>query len=40
MMGAYGADGKPWNVPQGVRNTAMTMYRIPTLAQGFAGRPK
>jgi gluconolactonase len=39
-MGAYGADGKPWNVPQGVRNTAMTMYRIPVLAQGFAGRPK
>ena len=39
-MGAYGADGKPWNVPQGVRNTAMTMYRIPLLAQGFAGRPK
>jgi gluconolactonase len=40
MMGAYGADGKPWNVPQGVRNTAMTMYRIPMLTQGFAGRPK
>jgi len=39
-MGAYGPDGKPWNVPQGVRNTAMTMYRIPMLAQGFAGRPK
>lgn len=40
MMGAYGPDGKPWNVPQGVRNTAMTMYRIPVLTQGFAGRPK
>jgi gluconolactonase len=39
-MGAYGADGKPWNVPQGVRNTAMTMYRIPVLTRGFAGRPK
>jgi gluconolactonase len=39
-MGAYGPDGKPWNVPQGVRNTAMTMYRIPVLTQGFAGRPK
>jgi gluconolactonase len=39
-MGAYGPDGKPWNVPQGVRNTAMTMYRIPMLAQGFKGRPK
>jgi gluconolactonase len=39
-MGAYGTDGKPWNVPQGVRNTAMTMYRIPVLTQGFPGRPK
>lgn len=39
-MGAYGPDGKPWNVPQGVRNTAMTMYRIPVVTQGFAGRPK
>ena len=39
-MGANGPDGKPWNVPQGVRNTAMTMYRIPVLTQGFAGRPK
>jgi gluconolactonase len=39
-MGAYGADGKPWNVPQGVRNTAMTIYRIPMLAQGYQGRPK
>jgi gluconolactonase len=39
-MGAYGADGKPWNVPEGVRNTAMTMYRIPVLTRGFAGRPK
>jgi gluconolactonase len=39
-MGAYGADGKPWNVPEGVRNTAMTMYRIPVLTQGYAGRPK
>jgi gluconolactonase len=39
-MGAYGPDGKPWNVPQGVRNTAMTMYRIPVLTHGFPGRPK
>ena len=39
-MGAYGSDGKPWNVPQGVRNTAMTMYRTPVVTQGFAGRPK
>jgi gluconolactonase len=39
-MGAYGADGKPWNVPPGVRNTAMTIYRIPMLATGYKGRPK
>ena len=39
-MGAYGADGKPWNVAPGVRNTAMTVYRIPMLAAGFKGRPK
>ncbi len=39
-MGAYGVDGKPWNVPEGVRNTAMTIYRIPMLAQGYKGRPK
>jgi gluconolactonase len=39
-MGAYGPDGKPWNVAEGVRNTAMTMYRIGLQAQGFPGRPK
>ncbi|MEJ1962012.1 MAG: SMP-30/gluconolactonase/LRE family protein [Gammaproteobacteria bacterium] len=39
-MGAYGADGKPWNVAPGARNTAMTIYRIPLLATGFKGRPK
>ncbi len=40
MMGAVGPDGKPWATPQGVRNTAMTIYRIPMLAEGFRGRPK
>lgn len=40
MMGAVGPDGKPWATPQGVRNTAMTIYRIPMLAEGFKGRPK
>jgi gluconolactonase len=40
MMGAVGPDGKPWATPQGVRNTAMTVYRIPLLSQGFGGRPK
>ena len=39
-MGAYGADGKPWNVAPGVRNTAMTIYRIPMVAHGYLGRPK
>lgn len=40
QMGAVGPDGKPWTTPQGVRNTAMTIYRIPMLAEGFKGRPK
>jgi gluconolactonase len=39
-MGVVGPDGKPWATPQGVRNTAMTIYRIPMLAEGFKGRPK
>jgi gluconolactonase len=40
MMGAVGPDGKPWETPMGVRNTAMTIYRIPMIAEGFKGRPK
>lgn len=40
MMGAVGPDGKAWTTPQGVRNTAMTLYRLPMLAGGFKGRPK
>jgi gluconolactonase len=40
QMGAVGPDGKAWSTPQGVRNTAMTLYRIPMLAEGFKGRPK
>ncbi len=40
QMGAIGPDGKPWATPQGVRNTAMTLYRIPMLIEGFKGRPK
>jgi gluconolactonase len=39
-MGAVGPDGKPWSTPEGVRNTAMTIYRVQTLATGFKGRPK
>ena len=40
MMGAIGPDGKAWETPMGVRNTAMTIYRIPMIAEGFKGRPK
>ncbi|MET0292052.1 MAG: SMP-30/gluconolactonase/LRE family protein [Steroidobacteraceae bacterium] len=40
MMGAIGPDGKAWATPQGVRNTAMTIYRIPMLSQGLLSRPK
>ena len=39
-MGAVGPDGKPWATPEGVRNTAMTIYKIDMLAQGYKGRPK
>jgi gluconolactonase len=39
-MGAVGPDGKAWTTPEAIRNTAMTMYRVTTLSQGFAGRPK
>jgi gluconolactonase len=38
--GAVGPDGKNWTTPEGVRNTAMTLYRLPMLAEGFKGRPK
>jgi gluconolactonase len=40
QMGAVGPDGKAWTTPEGVRNTAMTIYRIPMIAEGFKGRPK
>jgi gluconolactonase len=40
QMGAVGPDGKPWTTPTGVRNTAMTIYRITLLSEGFKGRPK
>ena len=40
QLGAVGPDGKPWTTPEGVRNTAMTIYKIPMLAEGFSGRPK
>jgi gluconolactonase len=40
QMGAVGPDGKPWTTPEGIRNTAMTIYRIPMQSQGYMGRPK
>jgi gluconolactonase len=39
-MGAVGPDGKAWTTPETIRNTAMTIYRLTTLSQGFEGRPK
>jgi gluconolactonase len=38
--GALGPDGKEFTTPEGVRNNAKTIYRIPMLAQGFSGRAK
>jgi gluconolactonase len=40
QMGAVGPDGKAWTTPEGVRNTAMTIYKISMVAEGFKGRPK
>jgi gluconolactonase len=40
QMGAVGPDGKAWATPEGIRNTAMTIYTLPMLTRGFAGRPK
>ena len=40
QLGAVGPDGKPWKTPEGVRNTAMSIYTIRMLADGFKGRPK
>lgn len=39
-MGAVGPDGQPWTTPEGVRNTAMTIYAIDMLASGLEKRPK
>ncbi|HVJ31243.1 MAG TPA: SMP-30/gluconolactonase/LRE family protein [Gammaproteobacteria bacterium] len=40
MSGAVGPDGKAWTTPETIRNTAMTIYRITMLSQGYEGRPK
>jgi gluconolactonase len=39
-MGALDPDGREHTVPEGVRNTAMTVYKLPLLAHGFEGRAK
>jgi gluconolactonase len=33
-MGAVTPDGQAWETPEGVRNVAMSVYRVPMLAQG------
>jgi len=38
--GAVGPDGLEFRTPDGVRNNAKTIYRLPMLAEGFSGRPK
>jgi len=38
--GALGPDGREFVTPEGVRNNAKTIYRIPMLAEGFKGRAK
>jgi gluconolactonase len=40
QMGVVGPDGKPWTAPGLARNVAMTIYRIPMIAEGYKGRPK
>jgi len=38
--GALGPDGKEFTTPEGVRNNAKTIYRIPMIARGYPGRVK
>ncbi len=38
--GALGPDGKEFKTPEGVRNNAKSIFKIPMLAQGFKGRAK
>jgi gluconolactonase len=39
-LGALDANGQEITTAPGVRNTAMSIYKIPVLTQGFKGRPK
>ena len=38
--GALGPDGRELTTPEGVRNNAKTIYKLPMRAQGFKGRAK
>jgi len=38
--GALGSDGQEFKTPDGVRNNAKTIYRLPMIAAGFSGRAK
>ena len=38
--GALGPDGNEFTTPAGVRNNAKTIYKLPMVARGFAGRAK
>jgi gluconolactonase len=40
MLGALDANGQEIKTPDGVRNTAMSVYKIETLTQGVKGRAK
>jgi gluconolactonase len=37
---ALGPDGSEFTTREGARNNAKTIYRIPLIARGFAGRAK
>jgi gluconolactonase len=39
-MGATDPAGKEWHTPDGVRNVAMTIYKVSTLSSGPKNRPK
>lgn len=40
QIGAIGADGGEFQLPEGMRTIGMTIYTIRLLTPGFAGRPK
>ncbi len=40
MLGSLDASGQEIKTPDGVRNTAMSIYKIQILTQGFKGSPK